>query len=405
MSGRRPSPMTYNRLETLSVSSAIAMLSGCRFAGYLRYIKGVLPLYRSIEAERGTAIHELLRNQAILPSGWETHKDLLRTENPPGDETEIELLIDCIEERYGNPPKLLPDYVETILPEHPVLLRPDGSFIQRRGRNSHAALAGTLDLLMVVNGGETVIVRDYKSGRVTGEKGELLERDRQLRFYAYAATRQFPDAQEVVLEKHYIRFAWGLRSASLPREEFNGVWNEVVRWVAPIYASMAMIDAGAKPEEAFPPDAGERCAWCMVRAHCPFYSMLPVLATNAQGMSEIEQVQKLAAQYKLLKTMLPKAEDFLRGWAEANGGIVVGDKTLDFVPTKGTANVDVDTVLEIGKDFGLTADDILRECGITKTVMDKLVPVTGDKDEFKARLKTAISYTPSSQFRWTGKDE
>lgn len=255
-------PDKYERGSAFSISS-IETFYQCPAKGYLSIIANVQPQRSMPAAERGTAIHAFLadyvKHYPEVP--WSTQKERFLDSYQGFDREEVNEILEGIEEIYGPRPdvKILPDGVTDFFTEHELTFRRDCSPIQRRGKNTTPAFGCKLDLLYF-HGIErrSVVITDYKTDRRPPYR-EVIERDPQMRTYAWAVCRHYPSVQEIGLKKSYLRYEWSknVPIVYFPREEFANVWNELAGKVKPIIEAQAAVANGMDPLEAFPPSPTE----------------------------------------------------------------------------------------------------------------------------------------------------
>lgn len=109
-------------------------------------------------------------------------------------------------------------------------------------------------------------VHDYKTSKSLPTK-ERLENDRQLALYQLAVHQEYPQAEDVELVWHYLRFGKDIR-VKKSQNELNRLQNELVDLIDRIEK--------AEEEDNFPTarDRGARCDWCDYRSICPEWSHL-----------------------------------------------------------------------------------------------------------------------------------
>jgi putative RecB family exonuclease len=131
---------------------------------------------------------------------------------------------------------------------------------------------GVIDRLMRVGDGK-VEVHDYKTS-ASLPTPEQAAADRQAGVYEMAARRLFPDASEVRLVWHYLRFDQRLTGERTPFER------EAL--TADLLAEMRIIEATSD----FPPRESALCDWC------EFYSICPA-KIHAQTLAELDERQRV----------------------------------------------------------------------------------------------------------------
>ncbi len=151
-------------------------------------------------------------------------------------------------------------YVSTLDPSD----EPVGVERQVAARTARLALTGRVDRIDA-RGAELVIV-DYKTGRSQPDQDDA-RGSLALAVYALAAARTLRRACSRV-ELHHLpsgRVAgWEHTEDSLARHVARAEDT-----AEDIVAATDTLDAGADPDDVFPPAPGRHCAWCDYRRHCP----------------------------------------------------------------------------------------------------------------------------------------
>jgi len=141
---------------------------------------------------------------------------------------------------------------------------PVGVERQVAARTARLALTGRVDRIDA-RGGELVVV-DYKTGRSQPDEDEA-RGSLALAIYALAAARTLRRPCGRV-ELHHLPTGqvagWDHTAESLARHVARAEDT-----AEDIVAATDTLEAGAGPDEVFPPAPGRHCAWCDYRRHCP----------------------------------------------------------------------------------------------------------------------------------------
>lgn len=388
----------YDRTKVLT-HSMLASFDGCAHRVYLENVVGVTPRFEGAEARRGTIVHQAL---ALMIEAGHVFSDAVFVAEQAArgeDLAELGVLWDAVRDRYGDPPKIVPDGAVSVESEKPFFLDTHGDLCAP----DLACFAGTIDLIALMNDG-SVLVRDYKTGRAGLDRETPVEHTPQLRAYAYAATKLYPDAPSVILELHYIRWRSGMQRVEVPREDFAGAWNEIAIAAAPFFRAKAALESGTPAIEAFPPNPSDLCAWCSARAHCSAWSSVPMIADTAE--LTLMTAGKLATAWNENKPRMAIAEKMLRAFVAENGPVTMeSGAVLDLVPTE-RAEVSAVRFWDICEAAGFTKYDILDALGATKTGVEdflrKHAKAAADlKKNLYGKETGAISYAPSTTFSTT----
>jgi hypothetical protein len=375
----------------------VAAFERCPREFHLRYVTGTRAQFESAEARRGRALHDLLAF-AVAPEAepWPLLAAAALDFAPAADKNELARLIACVGDRYGDPPRLVPAGAANVAAEVAFGLDARGDLIDPG--DPAAWFAGTIDLLRTEDGGRTVVVRDYKTGRAVA-RGPL-EADPQLRVYAYASTRIVPRAGVVRLERHHLRFPTGLLAAEFAREEFADGFAEIAARSAPIGDAARRHERGASLDAAFPTRPGALCATCPVRIACPAWGAALALP-GTTDLTDRARVAAFAVAWRQARQRVADAESVLRAYVEAEGPLDVGDEVLDLHPSS-ESEVDTPRAAAILIAAGVPRSDILAAMKMTRSALDALARgrATPDGRPLSRALAAAITTRPAVRFGW-----
>lgn len=369
--------ITYDRSQILTVSS-VKQFQLCPLAFDLTYHRPAVPAVTSPEARRGLAVHAALALHATDPDiAWIDIEDDTIGSSPEEDTEELTALFEAVRERYGSPPVIIPDGATNVIIEQSVVFDTDGNITVGAG----GSFGGTPDLMF--REGPVVTVRDYKTGHAWD--GTELNRDRQMRFYAFIATKLYQGAETIRLERDYLRYEQGLQRAEYPAAQFANVWDDVVRWCRPIFEAMESGTFEAKPHNL--------CPWCSARFVCTAWKTcletvgdIQEIKTDTDARQAVKTIDAAAARIKEIRANLEAhvnqsgpINDGGRAWGmsvnrrrEIDSGAVIGAAIAQ--------GIDIRKVAKIG-------------CGDA----DKLLKAYPDLEE---AIKSATKFKPQIVYGW-----
>ncbi|KXB03204.1 hypothetical protein AKJ45_02200 [candidate division MSBL1 archaeon SCGC-AAA261F19] len=175
-------------------------------------------------------------------------------------------------------------------------------------------LRGKIDRLAITPDGQYRI-HDYKTGRNLPTQ-ERIDRDRQLGLYQLAVKQNYPDAEDVELIWHYLRFPKDIRT-SRSREDLKNLQREVVSLIREIER--------AEEKGAFPTmRGGANCNWCDYKQLCPEWSHLYETEAlpdneflNEDGVVLVDELTGVEGQLNSLKEKRSKLMEKKRKLEEA----------------------------------------------------------------------------------------
>jgi len=395
---------TYDRRDVFTPSSLL-MFRECPLQFYLRYVADV-PTVPTPEQRRGTAVHAAIAAATLDPECWQRAKVEAVVSCPESDAPDLGELFDAIERRYGSPPWFAPLAIARALVETSFTFNEEGQ--QWSGffpDLPHITAAGqpifgmTPDFVDIHADG-SVLIRDYKTNR-SMEYGELIERDFQLRCYAWGLCQHLGGFDRVVnLEKDYVRHEYGLLHAECDGKQFEGVWSEI----APTMAAIAEAENGGQGR--FPATPNEHCGWCGVRGSCPEWGQSTALAlADSSAVITADNAAQVALMVRTVAARVDELNHQLRDYVRQNGPIVANGATLDFVERPQT-EVSVPALVAALRGAGIPNETIL---GLLQTSKDAVETwrtsyLSARKPEGKAlrdAIKTAYNKVPRTEFRWT----
>ena len=203
--------------------------------------------------------------------------------------------------------------------------------------------------------GDLVVVQDWKSNRVVPE---TVEKDLQLRIYGWGVRQAlFPDAQEILLRLHFLRYSAEREILLLP-EDLDGV-------PAELEAMIAVIEA----EKHFDPKPGSFCGWCGITAHCPVMAQALVPAQIMYPVTQADAVK--AATLLLMISEMDKAlKENLKRYVQEFGPVVVGD--VSYGPSISTTyDLAPQAVVQFLLEAGLERETVWPLLNLTKTGLER----------------------------------
>lgn len=229
--------------------------------------------------------------------------------------------------------------------------------------------------------GGLVVVQDWKTNRAVME----IEKNLQTRIYGWAVRRTlFPDAQEILLRLHFLRYGAEREILLLP-EDLDTVPHE-------LEAKIAVIEA----EKHFNPTPGSFCGWCGVTAHCPIMAQALVPANVLYPVNH-EDAVKAATLLLAIGTMDKMIKDHLKKYVQEYGPVRVGDQI--YGPSLSTTyDLDPRGVTEHLLGEGLEVEQVWNLLNLTKTSLERGLKKLKRKD----LLDTILAAAPSKDVEKIG---
>ncbi len=289
-----------NRTMPVYSNSRLKLFEQCPRAYRYKYIDKVdVEEVRNAYAFLGSRVHETLEllHEDLKNGKRNSLEDLLNYYNfrwqrewdsdirLPGEDYSQEHFKkvgkECIENYYDNhEPFDLTRTVDTELRLYPEVKAKDREY----------TFLGFIDRLALTSD-DRYEIHDYKTSKNLPSRQDL-EDDRQLALYQLGVQQEYPEAEEVELVWHYVRFGKDVRITH-SEDEIADIKEELLDLIGEIERS--------KNENEFPTARGDgaRCDWCDFKRLCPEWSHLYETEDLPQNefLSEegVELVDKLAS--------------------------------------------------------------------------------------------------------------
>ena len=283
---------SYSQLDTYD---------GCPLRFKRKYIeKREEPASEALE--RGIAVHEVIAEYVkhCLAEGVQTDLDFLRSIQ--GTDEVMEIL-----ETYASTHMIEPgDYEIEEMWKVPL-----GPF----------TFWGKVDLFQ--DCGELVAITDAKTDWQLRSQTDI-DRDLQLRTYAWMASVKYPQATEFHCAIDFVR---------------HGVLRETTYTLADIPAIEKTIIAKVEEIEAdkkFQARPGPSCSYCAFTADCR-----AVTAANIETVSDLEEAEMAAAQLLAIKARAKALEELLKPWCSENGAVETNGMETGFFKSESYEYPDV----------------------------------------------------------------
>jgi len=289
---------SYTKLDTYA---------GCPLRFKRKYIEK-LPEALSEALERGIAVHEIVAAYVkhCLENGVQTDLDYLRSVQ--GTDEVMEIL-----ETYASTHLIEPgDY--TIEEMWKVPLGP-------------WTFWGKVDQLKADDG--AVVITDLKTDHKIRSQTDI-DKDPQLRTYAWMASLKYPLAQEFHCAIDFVRYGV-TRETTYTREDMPAIEKRISSQIEEIEAD--------RKYEAVP---GLTCGYCSYTDRCP-------AVTHGGGIEVIasaDDAGRAAAELIALKARVKSIEDLLKPWTSTNGAIEVNGMEAGFFKTESFEYPDLDELAE-----------------------------------------------------------
>ncbi len=328
--------------------SRLDLYEGCPLAYKFRY-RDKRAEAPSEALETGSEVHEWIAvyDKHLLQVGLKTDLDWIREVNAP---LEVKAILDV--------------YAATHL------LEPGEYVIEEMWEIPLAGHTwwGVIDLLKDEQA--RILLTDAKTDHRVRSQTEI-DKDRQLRFYAWMAAQKYPNAEEIVCSIDFVRFGV-TRSTTYTCEDIPKIEKEILDAIERVEADT---DFKARP--------GTRCAWCSWTDSCPV-----VIAGDLEVITGPDTANRMASQLVAMKARVKCLEDQLKPWCTREGAIEVNGMAVGYstTPSVGYEVVDAKPIFA---DHGYEDDKYLR---VDATAAKKLAA----KDEDLAAALEEIAVDKSS---------
>jgi hypothetical protein len=216
-----------------------------------------------------------------------------------------------------------------------------------------------------------------------------MDKSEQLADYGILAYAMVPEAQNVRLETHYVRYGQSIIE-DFSRDDARAAWERHVRCFSQVEKKLLRVEEGEHPGALFTAAPGPLCAYC--KLECPARD--PQRAPLEYGP---EDIQTVAAAWIALSSKVKQMEAMLRGHVSVNGPIEGNNFSLAFVPTE-TAKYDATEVRRAIYAVDPSLLDMLK-FSVTKSSVEKLLK---QSDMAKAAL-AGVEPVVTPGTRWTVK--
>lgn len=303
---------SYSKLDTYN---------GCPRRFKLKYIdKLTEPTSEALE--RGKAVHAALADYAqyCLSNGLQTDLQFLR-EFPGNDEVR----------------EILETFAETHIIEPGDYTFED---MWKLSMDPHPwTWWGVIDLLK--DEGERLIITDFKTDHQIRSQTDI-ERDTQIRYYAWMASKKFPRATEFVCGIDFVRHGV-LRQTTYTIDDIPAIEKQIVDRIQEVEA-----------DRKFQATPGAHCSYCSWTAECN-----AVKAANVAVVSTEDEAGQAAAQLIALKARVTALEDLLKPWCSENGAVGVNGMEVGFFKSE-SYGYNTDDILVFSDLNGVPIEDVLQ---------------------------------------------
>lgn len=400
----------YDRTQVFTVSS-IETFAQCASRFFLLYVDGKIP--ESIpEARRGTIIHEAI-NKFITVNNKQPNPDPVSWRDIESeinildeDIDELSFLFSRLERCYPELKKLVPiEAWGSIQTETPFSLNVRGELCTLN--DPDAIVCGTRDLKYIDEYGNPVVI-DFKTGRNVFDGP--IEKNKQMRVYAYASLLEHPESSQIALGLDYIRHEIsGFQHVYIKREEFVGVWNEIIGWAQPIVEALSQykqLEDKAKWTEIFRPNPNARCGWCSAKMYCNYWNNALSKMPDSKFIMSKEQALSVAKTVWAVEKRAKELKETLREFIAEFGPLEDTDSgyVLDTYPEdRDVVNTQVAIAMLI--KGGVNSKKVWDNINLPKTALSTMLRGKGENIS-KLReevFKTAVKKIPSTRFEWRKK--
>jgi len=234
-------------------------------------------------------------------------------------------------------------------------------------------LKGFVDRLAQRSDG-TYEVHDYKTSQHVPTQDEA-DADRQLALYQIGVQEMWPDATDVDLIWHYVRFDKEIRSRRTP-EQLEAVKQRCI-------ALIDDIESRGRTEEAFPTKPSNLCNWCDYRGVCPetrHHVAVEALPTEQFKADSGVKLVDLLAKLKADKAAL-------------NDQITALDAQIESV---------TETLIRLARQQGISSVCGSSHAADVRSKQRVIMPESGtsERDDLEAALKAAGLYDAVAIVNW-----
>lgn len=288
--------------------SRLRLYGDCPRAFECRYIKK-LPEMPSEALERGKAVHEAIAAYVkhCLKEGLLTDLEFLRDYQGTDEVREI---------------------LETYADSH--VINPGKYEIEEMWKlwlgNGKWLFWAVIDLLE--DKGELVIIEDAKTDHALRPQSEI-DKDLQLRTYAWAASMKYPKADEFRCRIDFVRHGV-TRETTYTRDDIPAIEKQLIQQVETIEA-----------DKDFAPTPGSFCNLCSFTADCPW-----ILKGGVEMVTTSEQAREATAELITLEARGKVIKDMMKPWCSTNGAVEVNGLETGFFKRESFEYPDIDVLAE-----------------------------------------------------------
>ena len=182
--------------------------------------------------------------------------------------------------------------------------------------------------------GRRGVVTDYKTDRAVRSVSDI-EKDFQLRFYAWVTLQEFPSLAEFSVALDFVRYGVR-REVELPLEEVKRVGDYVD-------ALMRRLDSTTE----FEARPGDHCEWCPFKLECPAAQQISQEVTCRTA----EDATRIAGELSYLEAAVALRKKLLKTWTNVNGAAVNNGIEYGYSPVQSHKIDDVQGFIDLLRQF------------------------------------------------------
>lgn len=227
--------------------------------------------------------------------------------------------------------------------------------------------------------GERLSITDFKTDHMLRSQTEI-NKDSQLKDYAWMAAMKYPQAQEFICAIDFVRHGV-TRETVYTRDDIEAIEKQIISQIQEIEAD--------REYKAVP---GSGCSWCSYTSDCP-----AVLAGNVDLVSCDDEAGQAAAQLIALKARVKALEDLLKPWTSTNGAIEVNGMEVGFFKSE-SFGYNFDEILTFAADNGIALCDVFQPSttGLKKLAKNPdyaaaLEAIAVDKSKTNFKIRKAVA--------------
>lgn len=364
--------------------SKLQLADACLFAFKKRYIDKVSEP-QSRPGRVGSAFHRFaeMYGRHCMENGIQSDisviPELVKKATYTGDwsgETmgsDIYSEVASLAERFGETHIFSPDTIISLEEKLPAGWDPDNNQWPEPNLNNRHTFVGIIDRLELDEDPETVIVHDYKTSWSVESQSQL-EKDPQLRRYAWLVKQEYPQFNNFKIRLDFIRHDI-IREAEIGIEAVEDAEEEII-------AALNQLQNIDK----FDATPGEYCSFCGYSNMCPAFEDKQQIVIHNENRAE-----KVAREILLLERRLRDRKEALKQFC-VTGSVQVDGTEFGHLKSDSVGIKDIKEIRERLKSMEMDPDNYLY-------VKTRKLKSLLDSDEIHEELEDLLVDKSYTQFR------